>query len=406
MKNLILSISSMLWLAVQANAQQAASPSVNVNPSITVNAVVSPKRTTSVTATNINVTTYNDSQQDQGDDPMKSKTFSKSFSLGKDDKVNLSNQFGSITIKTWDKNEIKVDADIKAFANTDTEAQKLIDEATINATKTGDLVTFRTDIGDNKGSWGNGSRNGKKWRREVKIYLTVYMPASNSLTAAQKYGNINMDSFSGPTSLKVEFGNLIGADLSNSNNYISVQYGKTTLKDVNQAKIKLQFGDGLTLQNIGTLDLDAQYVSVNIGAVKDAIIKHRFGKGITLGTVGSLNLDAQYTTVRMTSLRGNATNKIQFGKFFIDEIETGCKSFDVNAQHSDVNLGFAANYNANFDIATSFGGFKFSDNVSVKKIGDDDGKRYTSSKSYTGQIGKGGAANVSVKAQFGSVTFK
>jgi len=405
MKRLILSISSMLWLSVQANAQPAASPSVNVNSSITGNKATASKKTGSITDTNVNVSTYINNQQDQGEDLMKSKTFSKSFSLGKDDKVNLSNQFGSITIKTWDKKEIKVDADIKAFANTDTEAQKLIDEATINATKTGDVVTFKTDIGDNKGSWGNGSRNGKRWRREVKIYLTVYMPASNSLTAAQKYGNITMDSFSGPTSLKVEFGNLIGSDLSNSNNYISVQYGKTTLKDINQAKIKLQFGDGLTIQNIGTMDLDAQYVAVNIGTVKDAIIKQRFGKGLTIGAVGSLNLDAQYTTVKMTTLRGNATNKIQFGKFFIDEIETGCKNFDINAQHSDLSLGFATNYNANFDIATSFGGFKFSDNVSVKKIGDE-GKRYISSKSYAGQIGKGGVANVSIKTQYGSVTFK
>ena len=406
MKSLVLSISSMLWLAVQVNAQQTASPSIIVNPSLPTSTVVSSKKTAPVAATNINVT-YNSGEQDQGDDSMKTKTFSKSFSLDKNDKVNLSNQFGSITIKTWDKNEIKVDADIKAFANNDAEAQKLIDDATINATKTGDLVTFKTDIGDNKGNWGNGSKNGKKWRREIKIYLTVYMPASNSLTASQKYGNILMDSFSGPTSFKVEFGNLIGSDLSNSNNYISVQYGKTTLKDINQAKIKLQFGDGLTIQNIGTIDLDAQYVAVNIGAVKDAVIKHRFGKGLTLGTVGTLNLDAQYTTVRLNTLRGNATNKIQFGKFFVEEIETGCKSFDVNSQHTDLNLGFATNYNANFDVATSFGGFKFSDNVSVKKLGDDDSKRYnSSSKSYTGQIGKGGAASVSVKAQFGSINFK
>ncbi|MES2417548.1 MAG: hypothetical protein V4541_05140 [Bacteroidota bacterium] len=402
MKSLVLSISSMLWFAVQANAQEV-STNVNISagPMLTINTTST--KSSATTSINTNVITYN-GQQDQGDDATRSKTFSKSFSLEKDDKVNLSNQFGSITVKTWDKNEIKVDADIKAFANTEAEAQKLIDNTTINAAKTGDLVAFKTDIGDGKDNWGNGSRNGKRWRREVKIYITVYMPASNALTATQKYGNIAMDNFSGPTSLKVAYGNLTANSLSNSNNYISVQYGKATLKEINQAKINQQYGDGLIIGSIGTLELATQYSAVNISTVKNsAVIKGQYGNGITIGSVGALTVNGQYTNVKVGKLHGNMVTKLQYGKLNIDEIEAG-RNVEVDASYSAINLGFAANYNADFEVNTSYGGFKYGSNVTARKEGDDKG--YSSSKRYNGQIGKGAGAKVRVNVTYDSVVFK
>ncbi len=437
MKNLILSISGLLLLAMQVNAQQTTPPnSVSVNgvgvisksytsSTASINGrkvvVLTPSKvTTSTNSLNgVGSTTVSlnsdksenssvswNSKQDQGDDSMKSKTFSKSYSIDRNDKLNLSNQFGSITIKTWAKNEIRVDGDLKSYASTDADAQKLLDQTNISSSKDGDEVIFKTTFPDDNQNWGNGSRNGKRWRREVKVNLTVYVPASISLTLSQKYGNITMDDFSGPTSLKVEFGDLIGGNLNNSNNYVSVKYGKTILKDVNQATIKHQFGDGISITNIGPVDLDAQYVSVSIGTIKGAAtIKQRFGKGLTIGSLGNVNLDAQYVNVKLGTLKGNATVKMQFNKIAIDEIEVGCKILTVNSNYTNVRLGFGSNYNADFDVSTSHSGFNYGGNITAKKVGGDDDRSYSFSKSYTGQVGKGGTANVSVKSTFGDVNF-
>jgi uncharacterized protein YcfL len=369
MKKLILMLLSVFLLTARAHSQQQ-QPTVNVD--------VSPKPKVSVNVSKPNVSVNTDvnvvtNVNVQDSEPLKVKTFSKSFSLDKNDKVNLSNQYGSITIKTWDKNEIKVDADIKAYADNDSEAQKLLENASINATKTGDLVSFKTIINDRSSSswsyWGSGSKNGKKWRREVKVYITVYMPSSNSLTASQSYGNIVMDNFSGPTSLKVQYGNLTTGNLSNNNNYISVGYGKAVAKDIDQAKIKLEYGSGLSINSVGNLDLDVAYANVNIAALK-----------------------------------GNVTSKIEYGKLNINEIGNGCKIVDVKADYTDVNLGFNTSYSGEFNVATSYGGFKYGANVIAKKQGDDKG--YSNSKSYSGQIGKGGVAKINITTEYGSVTFK
>jgi hypothetical protein len=407
--NLVLALSGVLLLAAQVNAQEQ--PNVNTSNSTSVN--VSQNINMQVATTKNGKSTsvvygsnYNP-QDEQDDTPMKAKTFSKSFAIDKSDKVNLSNQYGSITVKTWSKNEIKVDVDMKAYAKTADEAQKLIDDLSIEATKSGDLVTFKTERGDRNGNWGSSVRNGKTiWRREIKVHYVVYMPSSNSLTASQQYGNITMDDFTGPTSLKLQYGDLIAANLSSTNNYISIQYGKGSVKDMGGATIKHQYGSGITIASVGNVDVNAQYTAVKIGSVKGtATIKHQYGNGTTIGSVsgGSINVNTQYAPIKITNLNSNLTSRAQYSKVIVDEIEAG-KDIDVDAQYSSVSLGFASNYAADLDVRTQYGSFKYGENVTARK--EEDGKNYSSNKNYTGQIGKGGNAKVMVKVQYDNVTFK
>lgn len=406
MKNLVLSLSSLLLLAAQVNAQQS-SVTVNSNTNETKNVSYAYTVNDVKNSTNVRYSSGGGNQDLKEDGPMRSKTFSKSFTVDRSDKINLSNQYGSITIKIWNKNEIKVDADIKAYAKTDDEAQKLLDDVAVTATKTGDLVTYKTTMGERNGNWGSNVRNGKIiWRREVKTHYIVYMPASNALTALQQYGNIIMDDFEGPTSIKVQYGNLTAGNLSNANNYISIQYGKGSVKDMGGATIKHQYGGGITIGNVGNLDLNAQYTAANINSVKGtATIKHQYGGGTTIGNVnGAMSVTTQYAPIKIGNLKGNLTAKAQYGKVIIDEIEAG-KDVDVDAQYTTVTLGFAANYNADFEVKTQYASFNYSSNVTAKREGGDN-RSYSSSKNYSGQIGKGGSARVSIKVQYNGVTFK
>ena len=421
MKNLIFA-TSLLLLTAQVNAQQQPTapdipipaPKVNVTThsfnkvgtSEVHSSVYVVKNQSHPVTANDNGNSYTSNDQDQSDDPVKTKTFSKSFAVDKSDKINLSNIYGSITIKTWAKNEIKVDADMKAFANTDAEAQDLLDKASIVASKEGDDVTFRTKIEETSRNWGIGSKNGKKWRRELKIYMVVYLPANNPLTAAQQYGNLLLDDYAGPTSLKVQYGNLTAGDLTNANNYIAIQYGKGVLQNVNAARIKHQYGGGLKIGNMNDLELDAQYTGVEIGNVKNnAQIKHQYGRGTTIASAGSLSFTAQYASVTVGRLSGTLTGKIQYGKLSVESVEPGCKIFNVDSEYGAVTVGFAANYHAEFDVNTSYGSFKYGSNVTAKRNGGED-RGYSSSKSYSGQIGNGGPNKINIKVDYNSVTFK
>jgi hypothetical protein len=457
MKTIILSISALFGLVMQTCAQVGvvptpptpATPQVEVYSNSTSNGsrstVTTRHKSTKHGKTEVFTETYTTSSPQQGyDDPLKTKVFSKTYAISKNDKINISNIYGSVTVKTWDKNEVKFDADIKAYENSEEEAQKLIDNVNITSDKRGDDVTFKTNFDDKQGNWGRGLSRGKKWRREVKIHITVYLPATTAITLSQQYGNVELPDFYGPTALKVQYGKLVTGDLKNANNFISAQYTTVDLKDVNKATIKQQYGSGLTIASIGdltlnaqyatvrigvirgnaaikqqygsglsitavdNLDLDAQYASVKVGTVKnDAHIKMQYGSGLSIEQVGNLSLTAQYSAVKIGKLAGTFTAKVQYGgRLTVDQVLSSSKMINLDTEYATVTLGFAANYGGTLNVDTQYAPFKAGENVTAKKIGVDDDDRHSTSKEYSGTIGRGGSSTVKASVRYNSITLK
>ncbi len=363
MKLALLRISSLLLLAIPVHAQQ---PYTGPQPIVTItNKTTSQVNTNVVVAPEINVvidTKQSNAAQEQA--PQKIKTFTKTFAVDKNDKITLFNEYGAMTIKTWDKNEIKVDAEIKAYANSDSEAQKLLDVTSINATKTGDLISFITDI-DIKNNWSSGNK-----KREVKVFMTVYMPATNALKASQEYGNLAIGDYSGPTALAVEYGSLSAGDLKSNNNVIRVEYGKATIKSVNQAAIS-----------------------------------HEYGGGTSIGSAGSLTIKAEYTNISIGSLKGKSTANLEYGKLTANDISS---SFAVTADYSNVTLGFDPSFNSSLNVATNYGSFKYGTNVSAKRQSFGNAYSYSSNRNYTGDIGKGDSKgeSVTIRSEYTHIIFK
>jgi len=382
------------------------------------------------TGTSIN---YNTDVQ-QNDDSGRTKSISKTFAADPADKITLSNQFGSMQLKVWDKREVKIDITITAFSSNDKGAEQLMQQVRIDAQKSGDVISCKTVIDQD----GQQFFRSKSKRREVKVNYVVYLPAANSLTLSQQFGNVTMGDFSGPLSAKVQYGDFNAGNLSDDNNYINVQYGKTTIAGLNKGVIKQQYGSGLNIGNSGDLDLNAQYANVNINTIRgNAKIKQQYGSGLTIGSVDNLELDVQYANVVVKNIKGNATVKQQYngleigsvGKLSlksqyanvaigtlrgdgnirtsynnlgVSSVTSGCKNLDIDADYVSINLGFAAGYNADFTLEKSYGGFKYGDNVKASLAGDNN----SSTKNYSGKIGGGGAASLRIKSDYGSVSFK
>lgn len=431
MKNLIIAAAA-LCLSNGTFAQAKVNTNISVNTIYAVN--IKNKVNTKVTnEVKSEVTNAISSVELQGtDDPGLRRIISKTFSVDRSDKVNLSNQFGSIIIKTWDRKEVKIDIAVRANGSNDKDSQKLIDEVNISIDKTGDVISCKTLIEKSHG-WGR-SKN-----RDVKVEYVIYMPATNALTLSQEFGNVTMGDFSGPLSAKVEYGNFTAGNLAGTNNFISVAYGKTNIAEINRAVIKHEYGAGVVLGSVGTLDLDVEYVNVNITNIKgDAVIKQEYGGGLTLGGVNNLDLDVQYATVNIGTIRGNATIKqeynsikigsvgklninaeytgvtvgtlrgdgsfrLSYNNLNINEIGLGCKALTVDAEYVDMGFNFNAAYNADFIVSREYGSFKYGSNVRARVESDEDD---SSTKRYYGRIGNGGTAAIRIKTEYGSVVFK
>ena len=114
-----------------------------------------------------------------GPDAEKKKVYSKSYALDGNDKVSINNQFGEVKITTWGKSEVKVDITIIGKGSTEEKAQEVLDLISIEDSKNGGVVSFKTNLKSQHQNWNNNGDNKnivtKLWRKLKYLLQNQYI---------------------------------------------------------------------------------------------------------------------------------------------------------------------------------------------------------------------------------------
>jgi hypothetical protein len=294
--------------------------------------------------------------------------------LDGNDKIKLSNQYGNITVNTWDRHEVKVDVQVKASAADDDEAQRLLDGVRIDDSKDGDLVSFKTNIErNNNGSWKIWNWGGNRVHK-LEINYTVYMPAKTDLDVEQSYGSIVLPDLNGKVHIRSSYGSVSAQKLTNPANEIDGSYGSLKIGSMNGGRLDYAYGS-VDMDQCNNLTASLSYGSFKLGAL-----------------TGAADLNLSYV-----------------GGFRINEIAGSLKRLNINSSYSGVSLGIPGNCNFDFDVTVTYGGFNYNDDkVTITSKNPPDGsKHYSPTKNFKGHFGREGAdAAVNVRSTYGSVNFE
>lgn len=332
---------------------------------------------------NINVSANNDGDDDNETESantstgsVREKNYSKSYPLDGNDKVRLSNQYGKISVNTWNRNEIKVDISIKAEASNDGDAQRLIDGVSIADGKNGDAVSFKTNIrseDDDNGFWSLFRSKGNK-KHKLSINYVVYMPAKQDLDVEASYGSIDLPEMSGKVRINTSYGSTSVQSLSNPSNEINASYSSMKIGSMNGGRLSFSYGS-VDMDECNNIRADLSYGSFKLGKLK-----------------GSGEFDLSYAT----------------GGFKIDELTNTLKKLNINSSYSGTTIGVPASSNFDFDVTTSYGGFNYNDDkVNVTSKNPPDGSKHIgTTRNYKGHVGKGNSdARVTINTSYGGVNF-
>lgn len=272
---------------------------------------------------------------------VKKKSVNRSYNVSSSDKLNIENSFGSVDVRTWDRNEIKVDVDVEVSANTEALAQKMLDRISVTDSKSGRDISFKTDMKD--------VNNSKGEKSTMQINYTISMPAGNPLNIKNDFGSTTVPDFRGEVDLTSKFGSLTTGNLSSIKS-IHVEFGKANLANITSAPVTIKFSKAVIAKLSGSVKLNLEFCS---------------------------------------SVRLNLDNNLS--------------SLDLKTSYSTVNLKPAGDLPASYNISTSFGSFK--NNSGVKFTSDEDGNNDRGPKFDNEYSGKSGSGNipVKVKSSFGKI---
>ncbi len=154
------------------------------------------------------------------------KKIERHYPLNNNQRVAVTNRFGTVTIHNWSQNQVKVEVMITARAADRVAAQNILDAAAIES-KEGDPITFKTQIAEDVVI-------GKKG---ISIDYVVYLPEDNRLDVNNTLGNIVIPSRSGITNVTQLLGDLTTGDLMNGS--IDSKLGKVVMGILKNVHIKI-----------------------------------------------------------------------------------------------------------------------------------------------------------------------
>jgi hypothetical protein len=273
----------------------------------------------------------------------KKRTISKSYIVSSSDKLSIVNSFGTVTVSTWEKNEIRVDVEIGVHAATEEKAQAMMDEIKVNDSQGNQNISFKTDIGN----MGKGKGNSDERRFYVDYKIT--MPEKNPLVIENSFGKTVVPNFMGTTNITSKFGELNAGNL------------------VNNAVIHVEFG------------------KANVGNLNNADVVFKYNSQSTIG-----------------GLAGNSKVHIEFCSQVNLTITDKLTDLGLFESYSTIRLKVPDNLSAKFDIHTNFGSFDNHTDYQIEETKDDESSGPKFDKDYSGTIGTGNT-KIKIKSSFGNI---
>ena len=241
------------------------------------------------------------------------KTFSKSYSMASDGKVNIENRHGHVNVITWDRDEVHIVVTVRVDAKNSDDAENVFDRINIDFSGDNRYVSAHTSIDDKKSTWWFI----KSWwdDDDVEIDYEVSMPTSARLELSHKYGNADLENFSSNVTVNLKYGDLkideVGGEL-----LLDCSYGNATIAKANITTADVSYFK-LRINDANVVNIDSKYSQVYIESANQ-IVSHSGYDGYHLGDIGKMTNEGKY-------------DNIQIDK--IDELEITTKYTKVNLEY-------------------------------------------------------------------------
>ncbi|WP_210521035.1 hypothetical protein [Hymenobacter terricola] len=329
------------------------------------------------------------------------RRLSRSYAVPKAGRpFSLDTRYGRVQINTWNKKEIKVDAELVARSETDAGARQVLDALGVQwleyDCKTGG-VAVSTQFGPALRGRAGGCR--------YEVNYTVWLPRTTALRVYNSFGEVNLTGdVSGPTELAVEYGALRTGRLDGPRNLIRIGNGECHIAFAGRASIDASYAR-LHLDEGTTVDLRNNSSDVDIGTVQDLTIHSKYGD-VALGTVRNLRGSSGYSRFTIDKLDEGLDMALRYcPDFVVRDMGANFRQVNLDGGFSTIRLGFAEAPGFRFDVSTEQGQLLVDKDL-VRVLSQENGPLTSDVLGVFGAVVPARkSGNVNIKVRYGTVRF-
>ena len=328
------------------------------------------------------------------------KKIHKEIQVSKDALIEIDNSYGDLNITSWDQDKVVIDVLITVKGENSKKTQEKLNAIDVSFLLSPEKVMAETkiDMGWSFGwfYFGYGTFNNLE---KYRIDYNIKIPKTSSVDLTNDYGTIRLNSLEGKANISCDFGQLIIGELMADNNILEFHNtSNSSIEYIKGGTIKADFSS-FTLEKAEDIYLIADYTSSNIVEVTNLNYNCDFGN-ITIDNVTNLEGEGENITQRIGNVSGSLEIDGDFGSIKIDRIKSSSKNVCIEADYTDIEIGYEKDYSFNFNIDLQYASFNPDDELTIRNR-----DVQNSSKKYLGFHGSENSSNtVNINAEFGGVT--
>ena len=340
------------------------------------------------------------------------KNINREFSTNANGTTALYNKYGTVTVKTWASNSVKIDINIRVNASSQSAADKMFERIQVNFASTTGYIKAETVIQNKTGWWIEDNLC-----QDYKINYDVWMPVGNSLDLKNKYGNSYVADLSGKLFAEIKYGDLRTETLATDAD-LNLSYGKTFITSVSNLYGQVSYGELHLTAAKGDVQLDSRYSELHLdrsnavrltskydemflGDINDLRIQTKYSD-LEAKRLGAVFITAQYTDLKLRAVTTSADLDLNYGSAKIENLGRDFADVNVVAKYTDVYVTADKMARYNFKIDGSYTDISKPSGASIRRS-----ERSGSNETLEGHVGDGNArASVKGRIQYGSFVLK
>lgn len=338
-----------------------------------------------------------------------SKTINKQFNISADGLVNLSNKYGKIDIKTWDKNTVRVSVKILVEAKSEDAAQEVFDRINIKFYNSSDAVRAETEIESKQSSWWDWGNNSD----DFSINYEVFMPATANLEVAAKYCDVYSAAIAGTGKFNVKYGNF-KIDGLGEDSFIDLSYGNGTILRARDLSVELAYGN-LKAGEVSDVDLNMRYGTFEVDRAGDIISESRYsnfrlgeirqfrddGKydNIEIDFAEEVVIETHYTNIEIGRLGRRMNLDMAYGSAKIRKIDASFDEININGRYTDFKFYMTPGTNCSLDLSGTYADLRLPSSGVKTSYDAQSGNTHE----IRGNMGSGGNSSIKARLSYGGL---
>lgn len=310
------------------------------------------------------------------------KSINREFSTAADGTTALYNKYGSVNVKTWQNNSVKIDITIVVNAKSQREADETFKNINVNFTSAWGYVKAETMIAEamNSGMWWPAKSCGD----DFKVNYEVWMPATNQLDLKNKYGNSWVAALKGKLIAEIKYGDLRTEAISNdadlnlgygkawisrvNNLYGQSSYSELNITEANDIQLDTKYSE-TKVEKANNLRITSKYDDFNFGNVEELRLQTKYAN-LRSNSVRSAYITAQYSDMNLAAVREAIDADMCYGKLEIDALSRNFSNVNVVGKYTGVTVGVERGAAYRFDAEVNYADAHVPNSATVKNRSD------------------------------------